>query len=487
MKLLSDILYKTGLVETQGSTNVAITAMTFDSRKVEKDGLFVAVRGTQSDGHDFIDKAISLGAVAIVCEEFPKEIIDRISYAKVVDSSLALGIIASNFYDNPSSSLKLIGVTGTNGKTTTVTLLFQLFRAMGLKAGMLTTVRNMINSEEIPSTHTTPDAVELNKLLRRMVDAGCKYAFMEVSSHSVVQKRIAGLEFSGGVFSNITHDHLDYHKTFDEYIKAKKTFFDQLPQSAFALVNKDDVNGIIMVQNTKALKRSYSISSLADFNCRVLENQFSGLQLNMDNVELWIKLIGSFNAYNLLAVYSTAILLGQDKMNVLMTISTLDSVEGRFEYVRSDSGITGIVDYAHSPDALKNVLSTIKDIRSGNEQVITVVGCGGDRDSAKRPIMSKIACDLSDRVILTSDNPRSEDPESILKQMQNGIEKQNTKKTLSIVDRREAIRTAVALARPGDIVLVAGKGHEKYQEVNGVKYPFDDMGVLKENLNNANV
>lgn len=486
MKLLSDILYKTGLVETQGTTNVAITAMTFDSRKVEKDGLFVAVRGTQSDGHDFIDKAISLGAVAIVCEEFPKEIIDRISYAKVVDSSLALGIIASNFYDNPSSSLKLIGVTGTNGKTTTVTLLFQLFRAMGLKAGMLTTVRNMINSEEIPSTHTTPDAVELNKLLRRMVDAGCKYAFMEVSSHSVVQKRIAGLEFSGGVFSNITHDHLDYHKTFDEYIKAKKTFFDQLPQSAFALVNKDDVNGIIMVQNTKALKRSYSISSLADFNCRVLENQFSGLQLNMDNVELWSKLIGSFNAYNLLAVYSTAILLGQDKMNVLMTISTLDSVEGRFEYVRSDSGITGIVDYAHSPDALKNVLSTIKDIRSGNEQVITVVGCGGDRDSAKRPIMSKIACDLSDRVILTSDNPRSEDPESILKQMQNGIEKQNTKKTLSIVDRREAIRTAVALARPGDIVLVAGKGHEKYQEVNGVKYPFDDMGVLKENLNNAN-
>lgn len=486
MKLLSDILYKTGLVETQGSTNVAITAMTFDSRKVEKDGLFVAVRGTQSDGHDFIDKAISLGAVAIVCEEFPKEIIDRISYAKVFDSSLALGIIASNFYDNPSSSLKLIGVTGTNGKTTTVTLLFQLFRAMGLKAGMLTTVRNMINSEEIPSTHTTPDAVELNKLLRRMVDAGCKYAFMEVSSHSVVQKRIAGLEFSGGVFSNITHDHLDYHKTFDEYIKAKN-FFDQLPQIAFALVNKDDVNGIIMVQNTKALKRSYSISSLADFNCRVLENQFSGLQLNMDNVELWSKLIGSFNAYNLLAVYSTAILLGQDKMNVLMTISTLDSVEGRFEYVRSDSGITGIVDYAHSPDALKNVLSTIKDIRSGNEQVITVVGCGGDRDSAKRPIMSKIACDLSDRVILTSDNPRSEDPESILKQMQNGIEKQNTKKTLSIVDRREAIRTAVALARPGDIVLVAGKGHEKYQEVNGVKYPFDDMGVLKENLNNANV
>lgn len=483
MKLFSDILYKAGLVEIQGSTNVAITSIAFDSRKVEKDGLFVATRGTQVDGHAFIDKAIALGAAAIVCEEFPKELNEKISYAKVSDSSLALGIMASNFYDNPSSLLKLVGVTGTNGKTTTVTLLFQLFRAMGNKCGMLTTVRNMINSEEIPSTHTTPDAVELNKLLRRMVDAGCKYAFMEVSSHSIVQRRIAGLQFAGGVFTNITHDHLDYHKTFDEYIRAKKLFFDQLPSDAFALTNKDDANGAVMVQNTRALKRSYSIKSVADFKCRVLENQFSGLQLSMDTTEMWSKLIGSFNAYNLLAVYATGMLLGQDKMNVLTTLSTLGPVEGRFQYLRNDSGVTGIVDYAHTPDALQNVLKTIQDIRTGNEQVITVIGCGGDRDAAKRPLMARIACENSDRIILTSDNPRSEDPQEILVQMQEGVDRQFVKNTLSIVDRREAIRTAVALARPGDIVLVAGKGHEKYQEIKGVKHPFDDMEVLKENLN----
>jgi UDP-N-acetylmuramoyl-L-alanyl-D-glutamate--2,6-diaminopimelate ligase len=486
MKLLSDILYKAGLIEVNGSTNVAITSMTFDSRKVEKDGLFVATRGTQSDGHDFIEKAISLGAVAVVCEEFPATINEKVSYAKVSDSAAALGIMAANFYDHPSEALKLVGVTGTNGKTTTVTLLFQLFRAMGNKAGMFTTVRNMINSEEIPSTHTTPDAVELNRLLRKMADAGCKYAFMEVSSHSVVQKRISGLHFTGGVFTNITHDHLDYHKTFDEYLKAKKTFFDQLPSDAFALTNKDDKNGGVMLQNTRALKRSYSVLSSADYKCRILENHFTGLQLNIDSTEMWSKLIGSFNAYNLLAVYATAMLLGQDKMNVLTTLSTLGSVEGRFQYVRNDNGVTGIVDYAHTPDALQNVLKTINDIRTGNEQVITVVGCGGDRDTAKRPVMAGIACELSDRVILTSDNPRSEDPETILAQMQKGVEKHNTKKTLSITDRKEAIRTAVALARPGDIVLVAGKGHEKYQEIKGVKYPFDDMEMLKENLNNAN-
>ncbi len=486
MKLLRDILYKASLLEVQGSTNVAITAMAFDSRKVEKDSLFVAVKGTQSDGHAFIAKAISSGAVAIVCEELPEQLNEKVTYVKVSDSAQALGIMASNFYDNPSSALKLIGITGTNGKTTTVTLLFQLFRAMGSKAGMLTTVRNMINSEEVPSTHTTPDAIELNRLLRRMVDAGCKYAFMEVSSHSVVQKRIAGLQFTGGVFTNITHDHLDYHKTFDEYIKAKKSFFDQLTAEAFALVNRDDANGSVMVQNARALKRTFSVKNVADYKCRVLENQFSGLHLNIDSTEVWSKLIGSFNAYNLLAVYATAMLLGQDKMNVLTTLSTLGPVEGRFQYVRNDSGVTGIVDYAHTPDALQNVLKTIQDIRTGNEQVITVVGCGGDRDSAKRPVMARIACELSDRVILTSDNPRSEDPNAILAQMQEGVEKQYSKKTLSIVDRREAIRTAVALARPGDIVLVAGKGHEKYQEINGVKHPFDDMEVLKENLNNAN-
>ena len=486
MKLLSDILYKAGLIEVNGSTNVAITSMTFDSRKVEKDGLFVATRGTQTDGHDFIEKAISLGAVAVVCEEFPATIHEKVSYAKVSDSAAALGIMAANFYDHPSESLKLVGVTGTNGKTTTVTLLYQLFRAMGNKAGMFTTVRNMINSEEIPSTHTTPDAVELNKLLRKMVDAGCKYAFMEVSSHSIVQKRISGLHFAGGVFTNITHDHLDYHKTFEEYLKAKKTFFDQLPSDAFALVNKDDKNGAVMVQNTRALKRSYSVLSAGDFKCRILENHFTGLQLSIDSTEMWSKLIGSFNAYNLLAVYATAMMLGQDKMNVLTTLSTLGSVEGRFQYVRNDNGVTGIVDYAHTPDALQNVLKTINDIRTGNEQVITVVGCGGDRDTAKRPVMASIACELSDRVILTSDNPRSEEPEAILAQMQKGVEKHSTKKTLSITDRKEAIRTAVALARPGDIILVAGKGHEKYQEIKGVKYPFDDMEMLKENLNNTN-
>lgn len=482
MKLLRDILYKTGLLEVNGTTNVAIAAIAFDSRKVEKDGLFVAVRGTLSDGHNYIETAIKSGAVAIICEEYPAEINERVTYVKVSNSAMALGIAASNFYDIPSSQLKLIGVTGTNGKTTTVTLLFQLFRALGFKAGMLTTVKNQINSEEIPATHTTPDAVELNRMLRKMVDAGCKYAFMEVSSHAVVQGRVAGLQFAGGVFTNITHDHLDYHKTFDEYIKAKKGFFDALSSDAFALINRDDPNGIVMVQNTRAAKKFYSLRATADYKCRVIENQFTGLLLSMDGTEMWSRLIGSFNAYNLLAVYATAMLLGQDKMNTLTTLSTLESVEGRFQYVRTPGGITGIVDYAHTPDALMNVLKTIKDIRTGNEKVITLAGCGGDRDAAKRPQMAKIACELSDKVILTSDNPRSEDPEEILRQMQSGVEGQYFKKVLTISDRREAIRTACALAQPGDIILVAGKGHEKYQEIKGVKYPFDDMEILKENF-----
>jgi UDP-N-acetylmuramoyl-L-alanyl-D-glutamate--2,6-diaminopimelate ligase len=482
MKLLRDILYKAGLLEVKGSTNVAIMAVCFDSRQVEKDSVFVAVRGTQSDGHAYIAKAISLGAAAIVCEEFPDEISERVAYVKVSDSAAALGHISSNFFDNPSAQLKLIGVTGTNGKTTTVTLLYHMFRTLGAKAGMLTTVRNMINAEEIPSTHTTPDAVELNRLLRRMVDAGCKYCFMEVSSHAVVQHRITGLEFAGGVFTNITHDHLDYHKTFDAYIKAKKGFFDQLPAGAFALINRDDANGTVMVQNTKATRKTFSMRGLADFKCRIVENQFTGLLLNMDGTEVWTKLIGSFNAYNALGVYATAMLLGQDKINVLTTLSTLSSVEGRFQYVRTDNGITGIVDYAHTPDALLNVLKTIKDIRTGNEQVITLVGCGGDRDAAKRPLMAKIACEMSDRVLLTSDNPRSEDPDAILKQMQEGVGPQHFKKALTITDRREAIRTACALAQPGDIILLAGKGHEKYQEIKGVKHPFDDLEILKENL-----
>ncbi len=483
MKLLRDILYKVQLVEVHGSTNVAVAAITFDSRRITKECMFVAVRGVTTDGHAFINSAQSSGAVVIVCEELPAERSDKVTYVLVADSSSALGVMAANFYDNPSESLKLVGVTGTNGKTTTVTLLYRLFKDLGYKVGMLTTVRNMINGEEIVATHTTPDAIELNRLLRQMVDAGCKYAFMEVSSHSVVQKRIHGVRFAGGVFTNITHDHLDYHKTFDAYIKAKKGFFDQLPGDAFALINKDDANGAVMVQNTRALKRSFSVQHLADFKCRVLENHFTGLHLSMDGTEMWSRLIGSFNAYNLTAVYATAILLGRDKMHVLTTLSTLNSVEGRFQYVRSESGIIGIVDYAHTPDALENVLRTINDIRGGNESVITIVGCGGDRDAAKRPIMAAIAANNSEKTILTSDNPRSEDPASIIRMMEAGVEAHNARKVLSIVDRREAIRTAVALAKPGDIILVAGKGHEKYQEVNGVKHPFDDLQILTEELN----
>lgn len=482
MKLLKDILYKVGLVEVIGSTNIAITAVSFDSRKVEKDSLFVATKGTQSDGHKYIEDTVIKGAIAVVCEELPAVQNSNVTYIKVNDATLALGIIASNFYDNPSEKLLLVGITGTNGKTTTVTLLFNMFRKLGYKVGLLSTVKNQINNDVIPSTHTTPDAIQLNALLRQMVDKGCTHCFMEVSSHAVVQNRIAGVHFSGAVFTNITHDHLDYHKTFDEYIKAKKRFFDMLAADAFALVNKDDKNGMVMVQNTKAAKKTYSLNSMADFRCKVVENQFSGLLLNIDNQDLWTKLIGSFNAYNLLAVYAVAVLLKEDKTNVLTTLSTLNAVEGRFQYVRTNDGVVGIVDYAHTPDALVNVLKTINDIRTGNEQVITVVGCGGDRDAAKRPIMAKIACDMSNRVILTSDNPRSEEPDAIIKQMQQGVDAVNYKKTISITDRSEAIKMACSMAKPGDIILIAGKGHEKYQEIKGVKYPFDDVLVLKENL-----
>ena len=482
MKLLKDILYKVSLIEVVGSTNVAINAIQFDSRKIGKDNLFVAVRGTVSDGHKYIDNTITAGAFAVLCEEIPVLINEKITYIKVKDTSAALGIIASNFYDNPSEHIKLVGVTGTNGKTTTVTLLFNLFKKLNYKVGLLSTVKNQINNDVLASTHTTPDAIELNALLRDMVNKGCTHCFMEVSSHAVVQNRIAGIHFTGGVFTNITHDHLDYHKTFDEYIKAKKGFFDALGSDAFALTNKDDANGNIMLQNSKAEKKSYSLRGMADYRCRVIENQFSGLHLNIDNQEVWSKLIGSFNAYNLLAVYATAVLLKEDKTNVLTTLSSLSSVEGRFQYVRTDNGIIGIVDYAHTPDALVNVLKTIGDIRTGNEQVITVVGCGGDRDVAKRPLMAKIACDLSNKVILTSDNPRSEEPAAIIKDMQKGVDAVNNKKTISITERSEAIKTACSYAKQGDIILVAGKGHEKYQEVKGVKHAFDDMEVLKENL-----
>lgn len=480
MKLLSDILYKTRLEEVVGSTNVAISSVAFDSRKVKKDSLFIATRGTAVDGHSYIDKAIENGSVAIVCEELPHNRKSNITYVKVLNSSAALGYIACNYYDNPSEKLKLIGITGTNGKTTTVTLLFNLFRGLGYNVGLLSTVENKINSTVIPSTHTTPDALALNELLAKMAEAGCQYAFMEVSSHAVVQQRITGLKFAGGAFSNITHDHLDYHKTFEEYIKAKKSFFDQLPDDAFALTNKDDRNGMVMLQNTKAKKYTYGLKTVADFKCRVVENHLNGLLLNIDNQEVWVKLIGSFNAYNILVVYAISQLLKQDKTQVLTTLSNLNSVEGRFQYIKSKTGIVAIVDYAHTPDALKNVLETIQDIRTGNEQVITLAGCGGDRDAAKRPVMAKIACDYSDKVILTSDNPRSENPETILDQMQTGIDPANIKKTLRISDRREAIKAAAAFGKPGDIILVAGKGHEKYQEINGVKHPFDDFEIVKE-------
>lgn len=481
-KLLKDILYKTGIEELVGNTSIAIAKVCFDSREVVEESVFVAVAGTNVDGHQFIEKTIQQGAVAIVCEELPEKLHEGITYVKVKSSAAALGIIAANFYDNPSNELTLVGVTGTNGKTTTATLLHQLFIQLGYKAGLLSTVVNKIGKVEIPSTHTTPNAVELNKLLREMVNEGCSYCFMEVSSHAIHQHRVTGVEFAGGVFTNISHDHLDYHKTFDEYIKAKKMFFDMLPESAFALVNKDDKNGLVMVQNTKAKKYTFALKSMADFNARVLENGFSGMLLQIDNNEVWTKLIGGFNVYNLLCIYGVAVLLHQEKLNVLTTISQLESVAGRFQYIKSPANISGIVDYAHTPDALQNVLRTISEIRTNNETVITVVGCGGDRDKTKRPLMAQIACEYSNKVILTSDNPRTENPEQIINDMKAGVEPQHYKKVLSITNREEAIKTACMLAESNDIILVAGKGHEKYQEINGEKFPFDDLEILKMNL-----
>ncbi len=482
MKLLKDILYKTGIVEVIGSTNVAIESVCFDSRKVEKFSLFVAVGGTKSDGHQFIDDVIFRGAIAVVCEKIPEKIIEKVTYVKVHDSGIALGFIAANFYDNPSEKLKLVGVTGTNGKTTTVTLLHNLFHSLGFATGLISTVVNKIDNTEIPSTHTTPDALQLNALLNEMVRQKCTHCFMEVSSHAIVQNRIAGVNFTGAVFTNITHDHLDYHKTFDEYIKAKKKFFDELSSSAFALINKDDAHSAMMVQNTKANVKTFSLKMAADFKCKIIESSFSGLQLSIDSKSMWTKLIGGFNAYNILGVYATAVLLGEEQMNVLTIISNLPSVEGRFQYIKTPNNITGIVDYAHTPDALENVLKTIKEIRTGNEKLISVVGCGGDRDPLKRPIMAQIASEASNKLILTSDNPRSENPEEIIREMQKGINPAHLKKILSITDRREAIKTACSLAEDGDIILVAGKGHEKYQEIKGVKNPFDDMKILSEML-----
>lgn len=482
MKLLSDILYKVRLEEVVGTTHLAVETLCFDSRKAHAFGCFIALPGTASDGHAYVDDVVAKGVVAVVCERLPEHLDPKVTYVRVRDSHAALGVMAANFYDHPSTKLKLVGITGTNGKTTSATLLYKLFQLLGYKTGLISTVQHCIHHEVVPSTHTTPDALTLNELLTRMVKAGVTHCFMEVSSHAVVQRRIEGLVFTGAAFTNITHDHLDYHGTFDAYLAAKKGFFDQLSAGAFALVNKDDRNGKVMVQNTKAKRNTYALQQPADFKGKIMEASFSGLLMDIDHTEVWVKLIGQFNAYNVMLVYGVAKLLGEQKTNILTALSNLDPVDGRFQFVRSADGITAIVDYAHTPDALQNVLGTIHELRTRNEQVITVVGCGGDRDALKRPIMAKIACEASDKVILTSDNPRSEDPESILSQMDAGVEPQHRKKVLKLSDRREAIKTACLLAKPGDILLIAGKGHEKYQEIKGVKHPFDDLQELKNAL-----
>ena len=483
---LQDLLYGVAIKSLTGKPHQEVVALAFDSRQVTENTLFFAVKGTVVDGHEYIAQTINAGATVIICETLPTEIVSTVTYVQVENSSIALGIVASNFYGNPSTRLKLIGITGTNGKTTIATLLFQLFRGLGYSVGLLSTVQNHINENIIPATHTTPNPIALNSLLQDMVNADCEYCFMEVSSHAVVQHRIAGLTFGGGVFSNITHDHLDFHQTFDNYLKAKKEFFDHLPKSSFALTNLDDKNGKVMLQNTKATKKTYALKQMADFKAKIIENKFSGLHLNIDDLDVYFKMVGSFNAYNLLATYATAILLEQDKLEVLTILSTLSGAEGRFDYIVSKQGIIGIVDYAHTPDAVQNVLSTVANIRKGTEQVITVIGCGGDRDKTKRPIMAQVACDWSDKVILTSDNPRTEDPQIIINEMEKGVSPTNQRKTLSILDRKEAIKTACHLAKPGDIILVAGKGHEKYQEINGVRHHFDDKEVLTEQLNQIN-
>ncbi len=480
MILLQDILYRSRTKEIAGSLNKEITTVAFDSRKVQKGCLFVAIQGTLVDGHNYIESAINKGAVAIACSIMPAILLPNITYIVVEDTSEALGFIASNFYDNPSEKLKVVGVTGTNGKTTIATLLFNLFTDLGYKTGLLSTIQNNINNSKINTTHTTPDALKINELLSIMVDEGCDYVFMEVSSHAIHQHRITGILFTGGIFSNITHDHLDYHHTFKEYLKAKKLFFDKLPSSAFAITNADDKNGKVMLQNTNASKFTYGIKNIASFKGKIIENGFEGMMLNIDGIEIYSLLSGKFNAYNLLAVYATAILLKQNKQEILVSLSKLESAEGRFDITKSANGITAIVDYAHTPDALENILSTINSIRSHNEQLITVVGAGGNRDKSKRPVMAKIASLLSNRLILTSDNPRNEDPQNILEEMRLGIDAARKNITMVIPSRKDAIITAYNIARTGDIILIAGKGHEKYQEINGVKYPFNDKKIIEE-------
>lgn len=479
--LLQEILYKTSMQSVAGATDIAVTGISIDSRTVEPGYVFVALKGVAVDGHQFIDKAIQSGALAIVCETLPGNIAQGITYVQVENSAAAAGTMAHNFYGRPSSQVKLVGVTGTNGKTTVATLLYQLFSGLGYKSGLLSTVQNHIGNKVITATHTTPDAVQLNQLLAQMVDEGCAYVFMEVSSHAIDQHRIEGLEFAGGIFTNISHDHLDYHKTFDEYIRVKKQFFDGLPKSAFAITNIDDKRGTVMVQNTTATVKTYSLKAVSDFKGRILDNSIMGLHMLVDEQEVHFRLIGSFNAHNLLAVYGAAICLGQDKYEVLQTLSTLSGAEGRFEYTISpNEKVLAIIDYAHTPDALLNVLATIKKLKKGFEQVITVAGCGGNRDKTKRPVMAEVACEYSDRVILTSDNPRFEDAAEIIRDMEAGVPAGAKRKCISITDRREAIKTAVSLANKEDIILVAGKGHEKYQEINGIKHHFDDKEVVQE-------
>lgn len=482
MIILKNILYKVAIEAVKGSTDVSVHAIQFDSRKIQAHDAFVAIVGTLSDGHNFISKAIELGATSIICENFPEDIVSDITYIKVKNTNEALAFMATNFYDNPSVKLKLVGITGTNGKTTVASLLYQLFTNAGYKVGLLSTVKIMVGTDEYKATHTTPDSLTINYFLNEMITNGVEFCFMEVSSHGIHQKRIEGLHFAGGVFTNLSHDHLDYHPTFSDYRDVKKSFFDGLPKTAFVLTNIDDKNGLVMIQNSVAKKLTYALKSYSDYKAQILENQLSGLFLKINGNEVWVKLIGTFNAYNLVAIYGTAVELGLEKLEVLRLLSNLESVSGRFQFIVSNQKITAIVDYAHTPDALENVLKTINSIRTKNEQLITVVGCGGDRDKAKRPIMANIASTLSDKVIITSDNPRTENPETIIAEMEVGVEPQNFKKVVSITDRKQAIKTACQLANPNDIILIAGKGHEMYQEINGFRHDFDDMKMVREFL-----
>ena len=483
MKLLKDILYKVSVNAVYGDTNVKVVQVDFDSRKVVKDSLFVAQKGTSVDGHLYIDKAISLGATTIICEELPIRLEANITFIQVEDSSKTLAIIASNFYDNPSSKLKLIGVTGTNGKTTVASLLYQLLKKSGYKTGLLSTVQILVDTTVFNATHTTPDSVTINYYLHQMVLLGVDYCFMEVSSHGIHQKRTEGLEFAGGIFTNLSHDHLDYHVSFASYRDVKKSFFDSLPKTAFALTNLDDKNGNIMLQNTKAKKRTYALKTLADYKAKIIEKSFSGTLISINDTEFWTKLIGNFNAYNLAAIIGVAYELGLEKIEILTIISQLESVSGRFEHLVSDNGVIAIVDYAHTPDALKNVLETINNIRTNNEKLITVIGCGGDRDKTKRPKMAHIASQLSTQAIFTSDNPRTENPDTILEEMEEGVSAENLKKIITISDRRQAIKTACKFSETGDILLIAGKGHENYQEISGERFHFDDLVEVKKYFN----